>query len=194
MSRSLVGVATRRLISASAPDEADEVAGQLAEHVAERIAIRRAAARELAVRGAAHLDVVVDVDQPTFQAVAPEARDVQRGVADAAQVPAPFARRRARRGQHAERERRALDLLDGVAGKQLDHVVLDHHPRGKPLVPEGSLDLILEKGFDRAAEIHDPPMNTSRRKVKDSLMITNGYMRETWQPTGPRCQRGRANH
>ena len=89
-----------------------------------------------------------------------------------------------RRGQHAQRERRALDLLDGVAGEQLDHVVLDHDARGEPLVPERPLDLVLEKGFDRAAEIHDPPMNTSRRKVKDSLMITNGYMHETWQPTG----------
>jgi len=27
-------------------------------------------------------------------------------------------------------------------------------------------------------------MNTYRRDVKDSLMITNGYIDETWQPRG----------
>jgi hypothetical protein len=27
-------------------------------------------------------------------------------------------------------------------------------------------------------------MNISRRKVKDSLMITNGYTAETWQARG----------
>ena len=111
-----------------------------------------------------------------------------------AEVPAPFARRRARRRQHAERERRALDLLGGVAGKQLDHVMLDPYARGKPLVPEGSLDLVLEEGFDRAAEIHDPPMNTSRRKVKEFLNDYEWIHARNLAADRSGCQRGRANH
>src|SRR6185503_20363586 len=48
--------------------EADEVDRELAEHVAERVAHRtKPAARELAVRGSAHLDVVVDVDEAPLQ-------------------------------------------------------------------------------------------------------------------------------
>src|SRR4029079_9045412 len=61
--------------------EADEVDRELAEHVAER-----SAARQLAVSGAAHLDVVVHVDQASLQALAPEPGHVKRRVADVPQV------------------------------------------------------------------------------------------------------------
>src|SRR6185312_11306934 len=97
-------------------DEANEVRRQLAEHVTEWIAgPAGAAARQLAVRRAAHPDVVVDVDRAARQVLAPEPREIERRVADVAQLAPPLGQRRLGRREHAERQRLIPYLVGRIA-------------------------------------------------------------------------------
>ena len=60
-----------------------------------------------------------------------------------------------RRDQGGAARRSSVGEADGVAGQQLDHVVLDHDAGSEPFLSESPLDLILEETLDGASEIHD---------------------------------------